>query len=76
MSSWNGLIRRKRELIFPSMNERTRGNAMKKVRPISPNQRLQNSFLYQMQKLWNDFNHLLEEPIIKKEKEMIKIIIK
>ena len=66
----------KRELIFPSMNERTRGNAMKKVRPISRNQRLQNSFLYQMQKLWNDFNHLLEEPITKKGKEMIKAIIK
>ena len=34
----------KRELIFPSMNERTRENAMKKVSPISRNQRLQNSF--------------------------------
>ena len=47
---------------------------MKKVRPISRNQRLQNSFLYQMEKLWNEFNHLLEEPITKKGKEMINPI--
>ena len=66
----------KRELIFPSMNERTRGNTNKKVRPIGRNQRLQNSFLYQMEKLWNEFNHHLEEPITQKGKEMIKAIIK
>ena len=52
MSKWE----QKKETIFPPMNDRNRGYNQCKNRPLGRSQRVKNSYLPQMQKVWNDYN--------------------
>ena len=71
MSKWG----QNKENIFPQMNVRTRGHNQGKIRPIGRSQRVKNSCLPQMQKVWNDYNSQLSLQINEKTKKEIRKII-
>ena len=71
MSKWE----QNKENVFPPMNVRTRGYNQGKIRPIGRSQRVKNSYLPEMQKMWNDYNCQLSLPFNEKTKKEIRKII-
>ena len=52
------------------MNVRTKGHNQGKIRPIGRSQRVKNSYLPPMQKVWNEYNCQLSLPFNEKNKKV------
>ena len=66
---------KKRDLFFQSVSSKTRGSTYNQLRPIGTKLNTKNSFLSNMQLLWNEYNHLINEKLDKKVKFQIRDII-
>ena len=66
---------KKRDLFFQSVSSKTRGSTYNQLRPIGTKLNTKNSFLSNMQLLWNEYNHLINQKLNKKFKFQIRYII-
>ena len=71
MSKWGD----QKDNIFPQVYKKTRGSTKNKIRHAGSNQRTKDSFLYPMQQIWNDYNHLIDHSSPRKRKRDIRKIL-